>query len=195
MEIEKTVKKSMPKKAKILAVSGVSGAGKDSVIEGLRKYPQQFSFPVACTDRPARPCDIPGETYHFLTEKEFDQAIAHDQFWEWEKVHNSRYGRKNKEFLETLNSGKIVVVNCDVLGAQKFKKKFGAVTVFVMPPSIEEAIKRVRKRGGENEEEIQKRISRYKMELAYKDKSDYVIINDDLATAQSDLLKITKSIV
>ena len=195
MGIKKSDKKLVSKKAIILAVSGVSGAGKDSVIDGLRKFPQQFSFPVACTDRPARPSDIPGETYHFLSEKEFDQVIAHDQFWEWEKVHNSRYGRKKKEFLKALNSGKIVVVNCDVLGAQKFKKMFGAVTVFVMPPSIEEAIKRVRKRGGESEEEIKKRISRYKMELAHKDKSDYVLINDDLATAQKELLKITKSLV
>jgi len=181
------------KKPLIIAISGVAGSGKDSVIEKLWSYPELYDISVSYTDRPIRPGDIPDKTYHFITKEEFDKAIAGNEFIEWEKVRGEyRYGRKKADFEKSLASDKTVILHIDVLGAQKMKKKFGAKTVFIMPPSEEEAIKRLEKRESDSENERKIRTDRYAFEMSFRKKYDYVIINDKLEAAQDELIKIIR---
>lgn len=175
----------------IVAVSGVGGAGKNAILEVFKKYPDQFESFVSYTDRPKRDDDIPGETYHFVSEAEFSTAIKNNEFIEWEQTRGkNRYGRKKADFKRIINSGKIPVMNVDVLGVAKFKKIYKTLSFFILPPSREEAINRMKKRGTDTPEAIGQRIDRYDFEYSYKDKYDYVIINDDLKKAQDQIVEI-----
>lgn len=180
----------------IIAISGVGGAGKNSVMEIFKKYPDKFSFFVSYTDRSQREDDIPGETYHFINKEEFSKAIENDEFMEWEAVRGEyRYGRKKEDLEKIIQSGRTPVMQIDVKGVVKFKKDYNILSFFIVPPSKEEAMARMRKRGTDSEEAIQNRIERYDLEMSYKDQYDYVIINDDLEKAQQEILKIVESVI
>lgn len=178
----------------IIAISGVGGAGKNSIMEAFKKYPNRFTFFVSYTDRPKRDDDVVGESYHFISPAEFSKAIENDEFIEWEKVRGShRYGRKKVDFENILNSGKFPVMNIEVLGLEKFKKIYKTLSFFILPPSREEAIARMEKRGTDTKEAIQHRADRYDMELRHKDKYDHIVINDNLSRAQEEVLDLVRS--
>lgn len=178
----------------IIAISGVGGAGKNSVMDIFKKYPDRFSFFVSYTDRLQREDDVPGGTYHFISKEEFSKAIEDGEFMEWEKVRGEyRYGRKKEDLEKIIQSGKIPVMQIDVKGVVKFKKDYNILSFFIVPPSKEDALARMRKRGTDSEEAIQDRINRYDLEMGYKDQYDHVIINDDLEKAQQELLKTVDS--
>ncbi|MCL5410576.1 MAG: guanylate kinase [Patescibacteria group bacterium] len=180
----------------IIAICGVGGAGKNSVMEIFKKYPDRFSFFVSYTDRPQREDDIPGESYHFISQEEFSKAINNNEFMEWEATRGEfRYGRKKEDLDKIIRSGQIPVMNIDVKGAVKFKKLYKVISFFIVPPSKEEALRRMIKRGTDSEEGVKDRINRYDLEMGYKDQFDYVIVNDDLEMAQKELLKIVNSLI
>lgn len=179
----------------IIAISGVGGAGKNSVMEVFKKYPERYSFFVSYTDRPQRGDDIPDESYHFISQEQFSEAIKNNEFMEWEATRGEyRYGRKKKDLDEIIASGRIPVMNIDVKGLVKFKNTHKVISFFIVPPSKEEAENRMRNRGTDTEEALQHRIDRYDLEMDYKDQYDYVIVNDDLLEAQKELLKIVESV-
>lgn len=182
----------MQKKAPfIIVISGVGGAGKDSILEVFRKNTDKFVYFVSYTDRPQRAGDIVDETYHFVTQEEFSKSIEKKEFIEWEQVRGEyRYGRKKADLDDILKSGRIPVMQIEVLGAQKFKKISKILSFFIMPPSIEEAKARLEKRGTDSAEAIRHRFDRYDLELSYKDKYDYIIVNDKLDRAQQEILDI-----
>ncbi len=184
----------MNKKAPfIVTISGVGGAGKNSVMEVFKNHPEKFVYFVSYTDRPQRQDDVPGETYHFLTKEEFSDSIKKNEFIEWEQVRGEyRYGRKKVDLKNILESGHIPVMQIEVLGAQKFKKICKIVTFFIMPPSVEEAKARMEKRGTDSAEAIGHRFERYDMELSYKDKYDHIIVNDELEKAQKEILDLVE---
>lgn len=183
----------MNKKAPfIIAISGVGGAGKNSVMEVFKKYPDKFEFFISCTDRLPRPDETPNETYIYITPEEFSQGIKKGEFIEWEQVRGeTRYGRKKADFKRIINSGKIPVMQIEPLGLLKFKKIYKTLSFFITPPSLEVALERMKKRGT-SEEDIEKRTSRYNLEMSYKNKYDYIVINDDLSTAQEEVVRIVK---
>ncbi len=177
----------------VLIISGVAGSGKDSLIEVLWSHPDLFEVAVSYTDRPIRPGEIDGKNYHFISRGEFDDSIKEKEFIEWEQVRGEfRYGRKKADLKKAFLTKKTVVMSVDVLGFAKFKKMYDTASVFIIPPSPEEAIARLKKRGNDTAEGLQNRIDRYTLELSYKDKYDHIIINDDLAAAQKELLAIAK---
>lgn len=180
----------------IIAISGVGGAGKNSVMEIFKKFPQKFTFFVSYTDRPQRKDDIPGETYNFVSQEEFSNMIKRNELMEWETVRGEyRYGRKREDLQKIYTSGKIPVMQIEVKGAQKFREEFNLLSFFIIPPTKEEAIKRMRKRGTDSEEAIQHRIDRYDLEYSYKDNYDYIIVNDDLKRAQDELINIVNNCI
>jgi len=184
------------KEKPIIAISGVGGAGKNSVMEIFKKYPDKFTFFVSYTDRPQREDDVPGESYHFISQEEFSKAIENDEFMEWEQIRGEfRYGRKKSDLEKIIRSERIPVMNIDVKGVEKFKKTYHIVSFFIVPPSREEALRRMKKRGTDTEKAIQDRIDRYDFEMSYKDRFDHVIINDNLEVAQKEILEIVNSIV
>jgi len=175
----------------VLIISGVAGSGKDSLIEELWRHPDLFEIAVSYTDRPIRPGEVDGKNYHYITSSEFDSGIAKGEFIEWEKVRGSyRYGRKKADLKKAFKNGKTVVMSAEPLGFIKFKKMYDVASVFITPPSLEEAIIRLKKRGNDTHEGLKNRIDRYALELSYKDKYDHIIINDDLEQARKELLLI-----
>lgn len=180
----------MSKNNLILIYSGVAAAGKGSVSACLKNQPEKFSYSVSYTTRSPRPGDKDGD-YHFVTEEEFNLKIKAGDFLEWEEVHGYKYGTAKKDFDAILASGKIPVLELDVKGMENLKKRYrGVISIFIIPPSVEIATERLKSRASESKEEQEKRISRYNLELSYKDKYDHLLINDDLERAQKELLEI-----
>lgn len=175
----------------VLAVSGVSASGKNSVIEILRQSPDRFVFSVSYTTREPRAGEKDGRDYYFISPDQFEEGVLGGEFLEWEEVHGQRYGTKKADFKALLLSGKIPVFVIDVFGVGSLKKAYrDVVSVMIIPPDLAEAERRLRARGTDSEESIRKRLLRYELEMSHKDSHSHVLINDDLAAARNQLLEI-----
>lgn len=150
-------------------------------------------FSVSATSRPPRGQEQNGVEYFFLTPEEFKQHIAANDFLEYEEVYKDRfYGTLKSQVDKQLANGENVVCDVDVLGGQNIKKHYGdkALSIFIQPPSIEALRERLIGRATDTPEVINDRIARAEFELSFSDKFDVVIVNDDLATAQAEALKV-----
>ncbi len=150
-------------------------------------------FSVSATSRPPRGQEQNGVEYFFLTPEEFKQHIAANDFLEYEEVYKDRfYGTLKSQVDKQLANGENVVCDVDVLGGQNIKKHYGdkALSIFIQPPSIEVLRERLIGRATDTPEVINDRIARAEFELSFSDKFDVVIVNDDLATAQAEALKV-----
>lgn len=177
---------------RIFVISGPSGSGKGAILQPLKKM-DNFKFTVSCTTRPKRSRETDGIEYYFLSNDEFDDGIKQEEFLEWEATYDYKYGTKKSEVENILKSGKNCVLEIDVRGALNIKKIYpDAVLIFIVPPSFEILKERLIRRGTETEKTLRKRLERYKKEILFKDKYDYIVINDDLTTAQQNLLDIIK---
>jgi guanylate kinase len=176
----------------ILLISGVSGSGKGTLWRFLKDRPEEFANVVSYTTREMRPGEVDGRDYHFVTTSQFEEAIARGEFIEWENVHQYKYGRKKADFEAALDSGKIPVLEIDVNGMTTIRKLFPGQTfsIFITPPTIEEAINRLRSRGTETEADIELRRQRYELENSFKDQYDHILVNNDLENAKRELLDI-----
>ncbi|CDG19853.1 Guanylate kinase [Xenorhabdus poinarii G6] len=177
-------------------VSAPSGAGKSSLIQALLKtqplYDTQVS--VSHTTRQARPGENHGEHYFFTTVDEFQKMISHDDFLEYACVFGNYYGTSRKVIEDTLASGVDVFLDIDWQGAQQIRQKMPAArSIFILPPSREELLRRLRGRGQDSEEVIAKRMAQAVAEMEHYNEYDYVIINDDFNTALADLQSIIRS--
>lgn len=184
---------SEKKKAKILIFSAPSGSGKSTIINFLMKQGLNLHFSVSATSRPPRGTEKHGVEYFFLTPEEFKAHIAQGDFLEYEEVYENRYyGTLKSQIDYQLERGENVVCDVDVLGGQNIKKVYGeqALSIFIQPPSIEALRQRLEGRGTDSPEVIEKRIARAEFELSQAPHFDTVVVNDDLATAQADALKI-----
>jgi len=172
-------------------ISSVAGGGKSTLIELLLKNHPELEFSVSCTTRPPRPGDIPGKTYHFLTEAEFRGKIEKGEFLEWALVHGNYYGTSKTFIEQALRQGKSVILDIDVQGAKAVKQRFSdAKTIFILPPSEEIWIRRLKERGTDSEEAIATRIANGRKELEEKDWFEYKIVNDNLEEAYQELTRI-----
>lgn len=180
---------------KVIIFSAPSGSGKSTIINYLMKQGLNLHFSVSATSRPPRGKEQNGVEYYFLSPEEFKERIAHGDFLEYEEVYEGRfYGTLKQQVDAQLASGQNVVCDVDVLGAQNIKKAYGtqALSVFIQPPSIEALRQRLEGRGTDAPEVIEKRIERAEFELTFASKSDVVIINDDLHTAEAEALRVIR---
>ncbi|WP_425460762.1 guanylate kinase [Leptospira langatensis] len=175
-----------------MVLSSVAGGGKSTLIQILRAKHSDLAFSVSCTTRPPRPGDKEGVTYFFLTKEEFESGIEKGEFLEWARVHDNYYGTPAKFVENCLASGKSVIMDLDVQGADQVKKKLGSkvITIFILPPNEEEWERRLRGRGTDSEESILKRIRNGKAELKRKDDFDFAIVNDKLDETVAGLERI-----
>ena len=147
----------------LFVVSAPSGTGKSTLCANLRATPD-FIYSVSCTTRAPRPGEEDGVDYHFLTKAKFEQLIAQGEMLEYAKVHDHFYGTLKSTVKEALDHGTDVLLDIDVQGAAAIRKmvddslRGSLVDVFIMPPTIEELEKRLRKRGTETEEQMQQRL-------------------------------------
>ena len=145
-----------------------------------------FDFSISATSRAPRGEEENGKDYYFLSREEFMSRVAKDEFLEWEEVYSGTcYGTLKSEIDRIWNLGKVIVFDVDVNGGRNIKKYFGndALSIFVMPPSIEVLEQRLRSRGTDSEEAIVKRLGRSAEELKQAPQFDVTIVNDDLEKA------------
>lgn len=183
-------------KATSLIVSAPSGTGKTTILNHLFEiFPDKFSFSVSATTRQPRQQEQHGKHYYFISQKEFEERIAHEEFLEYENVYEGLYYGTLKSEIQRINDeGKIAVFDVDVKGGINIKSKLQdkAIAVFFMPPSMEELKKRLEGRKTETEESLNKRLQRAEMEISYADKFDYIIVNDKLDKALEKSSEIIK---
>ena len=147
----------------LFVISAPSGTGKTTLCENLRATPD-FIYSVSCTTRPPRAGEEDGVDYHFLSQDDFSQRIERGEMLEYARVHGNYYGTLKATVKEALEQGTDVLLDIDVQGAMTIRKTDDAmvrdslVDVFIMPPTIEELEKRLRKRGTETEEQVQQRL-------------------------------------
>ena len=174
----------------LLAVSGPSGVGKGTMVKTIINRRADVVESVSCTTRPPREGEVHGKHYFFLSREEFERRIAEDDFLEYNEHFGNYYGTP-KSFVKEALKDKSVIMEIEVVGELNAKKTFPeCLLVMVVPPSVDELKKRLKGRGSETEEQIEKRLARMNYELSHRDQYDYVIVNDDLETAIADLCKI-----
>lgn len=182
------------KKGKIFVISAPSGCGKSTIINTIiDRGDIPLNFSVSATNRAPRAGEQDGVHYHFLTTDEFRQAVAEKRFIEWEEVYPGRYyGTLKDEVRKALDRGENVILDIDVKGAMNVKKQFGdeALTLFVLPPSIEALRQRLISRGTDTPSVIDERVEKAQYEISHADQLDCRIVNDDLERAIADTRKI-----
>lgn len=177
-------------------VSAPSGAGKSSLIQALLKTQPLYDTKVSIshTTRAIRPGEKNGEHYYFITESKFQQMIEHNDFLEYACVFGNYYGTSRAVIEEIINSGVDVFLDIDWQGAQQIRQKMpSARTIFILPPSKNELLRRLRGRGQDSEETINRRMEQAVAEIKHYSEYDYIIVNDDFNTALGDLQSIIRS--
>lgn len=178
---------------KAILFSAPSGCGKTTIIKELMAStpkgsfrPSNLSFSISATSRAPRGEEVDGKDYYFLSHEEFKARVERDEFLEWEEVYSGTcYGTLKSEVERIWNEGKVIVFDVDVNGGKNIKRYFGkdALSIFVMPPSVEVLEQRLRSRGTDSEEAIVKRLTRSAEELKQAPQFDVTIVNDDLRRA------------
>ena len=181
----------------LVILSGVAGAGKDTVKKELIKISDKFTTLPSYTDRPPRATDTVGETYNFVTKQEFENMIANDELYEYSEHHNHYYGTSKKLLKEKIESGKIIIKDIDVNGTENLKNLLQndtkIVTIFLRVPK-EELRKRLENREDKpSEEEINLRLNRFDYEESKLALYDYAIKNDNLEKTINIILKIIET--
>ena len=171
-----------------IVVSAPSGCGKDTILEQLFKINDNLAYSVSATSRAMREGEVNGVSYHFTTREEFEGMIKNAEVLEYTEYCGNYYGTPKKAVEDMLSQGKDVILKIEVEGAMNIKRIFPeCVLVFILPPSMPELERRLRKRGTETEETIASRLAQARVELTYADKFDYLVVNGDLHKAVDDL--------
>ena len=171
---------------KLIVISAPSGAGKTSIIHFLLEQMDVLSFSVSACSRARRDNETDGIDYRFLAVEQFQKEIKENTFLEWEEVYeNQYYGTLKSEVERIWNEGKCVIFDVDVMGGLNIKKQYPTecLSIFIMPPSLAVLEERLKSRGPESAEGLQKRLTKAKVEIAKSEEFDRVILNDNLDVA------------
>lgn len=185
----------MEKQGKIIVLSAPSGCGKSTIIhkllEGEGALPLEFS--VSATNRAPRTGETDGVSYHFMSTEDFRDAVAAGRFIEWEEVYPGRYyGTLRSEIDNKIAAGRDVVLDIDVKGALNVKRIYGdkAVTIFILPPDVEELRRRLVGRATDSPEVIEQRVAKADYELGFAPQFDFRVVNEDLDEAVDEARRI-----
>jgi guanylate kinase len=173
----------------LLIISSPSGAGKTTLTRRLLQEFSEFRFSVSHTTRQPRANEVDGQDYHFVDEDAFRRIIDENGFAEWAEVHGNLYGTSVTEIDLARAAGKSgVLFDVDYQGARQIKEKFPhAVGVFILPPSMEELRRRLDGRGSDNADSRRRRFDRAREEIGHYPFFDYMIVNDELQRALTEL--------
>ena len=178
-------------KGKLVLFSGPSGVGKDTVLEIVLERDKSLQKSVSCTTRSIRDNEINGVDYYFISIPEFEKMIENNEVLEYAKFGSNIYGTPKAPIDKWLGEGKTVILKIEVQGAASIKKLYpDSVSIFILPPSIEELEHRLRARGTENEEDVKKRLEIAHNELEISKEYDYLVVNDDIEKTSEDVLNI-----
>ncbi|HSR52858.1 MAG TPA: guanylate kinase [Acidobacteriota bacterium] len=187
---------SKPVKGTLFVISAPSGAGKTSLAEGLLASVDGLAFSVSHTTRRPRKGELHGREYFFISVDEFEAMIEQGAFLEYACVYESHYYGTSRAFVESkLAEGIDVLLDIDVQGAMEVRRKVPkAVLIFVFPPSFQELKERLRKRGLDGDDEIERRLAIAAQEIADYRHYQYLIINDDLGKSRDELKSIVLAV-
>ena len=183
------------RKGLMFVLSSPSGAGKTSLSRKLLELDKELFLSVSYTTRPPRPGEIDGEDYFFVNSNDFAFMQEQNEFLEYAKVFDYYYGTPKKPVQMILNKGRDVLFDIDWQGTQQLmnNSKDDLVKVFVLPPSIKELERRLKERKQDEDEIIQKRMSRASDEMSHYAEYDYILVNDDFDKTVEEIISILNS--
>jgi guanylate kinase len=178
----------------LFLVSAPSGAGKTSIVNAALAADAQLVAAVSHTTRPARGGEVDGKNYHFVSDDGFSQMIDDAAFLEHANVFGKRYGTSKAEVANKREQGQDVILEIDWQGAQQVRQAMPqAISIFVLPPSVEALAQRLTSRGEDTQESIVKRLSEAKLDMSQAKHFDYLVINEDFDTAVQDFVAIVRT--
>ncbi|EKB57055.1 guanylate kinase [Bergeyella zoohelcum CCUG 30536] len=189
--INKTMKK-------VIIFSAPSGSGKTTLVQHCLQVFPVLQFSISCTTRAPRGAEVDGKDYHFISPEVFKAKIEEDAFVEYEEVYADKfYGTLKSEVERIWNQDKIVIFDVDVKGGIALKKYFGdqAMSVFIMPPSIEELEKRLKNRGTDDIETIKTRLAKAESEILFQKNFDKIIVNANLDESKEEIENLIRQFI
>ena len=181
----------MNKENILIVVAGPSGVGKGTVCARLFADMDNLEFSVSATTRNAREGEVDAINYFFVSHDKFDTMIADNEFLEYANVFDNKYGTPKEYVMSKLDSGRDVLLEIDVQGAVMVMDTYkDAIFIFIVPPSIGELKKRLTNRGTESEEQLALRLNKAKEEIGYAERFDYIVVNDQVEEAASEIVSI-----
>jgi len=184
--------------AKLIIFSAPSGAGKSTLVRYLLTQGLPIQFSISATSRLPRGEEKNGVEYYFLTPEEFRKRIANNEFLEYEEVYTDKfYGTLKSEVDRILAGGKNVIFDVDCVGGLNIKKIYGgqALSIFIMPPSVEVLRERLEKRGTDAMQVIEHRLSKAAYEMSFASQFDVTVYNDDYDRAKAEILQLVSSFI
>lgn len=182
------------KRGELIVLSGPSGVGKSTVISELLSSRRDIHFSVSFTTRQPRVGEEHGVNYNFVAREEFERMIRDNEFLEYAQYVDNYYGTSLKIIEEKLQAGVDVLLDIEVQGAAKVREKCPeAVCIFIIPPSLEELSRRLRKRNTDSEDVIAQRLAKAREECRECTKYDYLVVNDNVMSATQEILSILEA--
>lgn len=168
----------------LIILSAPSGAGKTTLVKEIRQRFQGVGASVSYTSRPARPGEVNGRDYHFVTPEKFRAMVENGDFLEWAEVHSNLYGTSHQVVRQLLAEGLDVILTIDVQGAAQARQIFPwALSVFLLPPSLAVLIERLYNRGSAQPDDLRLRLANARRELLQYKEYDFLIVNQELESA------------
>lgn len=175
----------------LFVLSGPSGAGKSILIDRLLRDLPRLRFSVSCTTRPPRAGEVEGVNYHFLSRQQFLDELAIGRFFEYAEYSKNLYGTSHAELEEAERQGQDLLLDIEVQGARQLQEKhIEAVYIFVTPPNYASLESRLRSRNTEDETAIRRRLAQAVADMPHMERYQYIVINDNLEEAYTDLRSI-----
>lgn len=177
----------------LFVLSGPSGVGKGTVLEGLMEDYNDINYSISVTTRTPREGEINGDDYFFVSRKKFEEMKEKNQFLETAKVHGNYYGTPRHYVEECLSKGEDIILEIDIQGAKQIKREFDdAVYIFLLPPNYEELKTRLEKRDSETAESLKRRLKNASEEISEVENYDYSIVNDKVEETVEEVKRVIK---
>jgi guanylate kinase len=178
-------------KGRLIVLTGPSGVGKGTLLKSLLQRHPELKLSISATTRSPRDGEVDGVNYYFITRQQFDLMVSENEFIEWAEFAKNCYGTPRRAVEEQLEAGDWVILEIELDGARQIRQSFPeAYRIFILPPSIEELESRIRGRGQDSDDAIDRRLQRAKAEIDAANEFDVQIINDEF-TAAVDRLELT----
>jgi guanylate kinase len=175
---------SRPDRGALFVVTGASGTGKTTLVKAALATIPDLGWSVSATTRGPRAGEVDGKDYHFVSQERFDEMVERGELLEWAPVYGNRYGTPRQPVVEALSEGRSILLEIDQQGARQVRDALpDAVSIFVLPPSMEVIEQRLRGRSTDSEAVIQRRVAEARDQIVHCGEFDYLVVNDDLASA------------
>jgi len=183
---------ALPRRGLMFVLSSPSGAGKTTISRRILEFDKEISLSISVTTRERRPSEIHGRDYYFVNQAEFSRMTAAGELLEYASVFDNSYGTPKHYVEECLSSGRDVLFDIDWQGTRQLaeKSRGDLVSIFILPPSMQELERRLRSRAQDSEDVVQKRMSKARAEISHWKEYDYVVINRDLEETLTAVMSI-----